>query len=191
MRLPTRRARARCVDWERRFAWDRFPPEVAPETQSSSPIQPVLSPDGAGGPRNVDSSFRSEPPPARALLSRMHPLAHPVHRLSPQPVDTLASDIVLDPPCSFASHSRPLGLRNLQVTSPIARRLSEGPSEREFGDVVCQNAVDHVQLSRSHCFLRLHEFHVVGYAGLKFLTNQLEVLFRYLKIVVSDAQLRS
>ncbi len=104
-------------------------------------------------------------------------------------MDTLASDIVLDPPCSFASHARPLGLRNLQVSSPIARRLSEGPSEREFGHVVCQNAADHIQLSRGHCFLRLHEFHVVGYAGLKFLTNQLEVLFGDLKIVVSDGHL--
>ena len=77
MRLSTRRARARRVDWERRFAWDRFPPEAAPETQPGSPIQPVLSPDGAGGPRNVESSFRSEPPPARASLSRMHPLLTP------------------------------------------------------------------------------------------------------------------
>ena len=35
----------------------------------------------------------------------------------------------------------------------------------------------------------MHEFHVVGYAGLKFLTNQLEVLFGDLKIVVSDGHL--
>jgi len=55
---------------------------------------------------------------SRRLLARHShgsPLVHPVHRLSPQPVDTLASDIVFDPPCSFASHARPLGLRNLQV----------------------------------------------------------------------------
>src|SRR5260370_16666066 len=77
MRLPPRRARARCVDWERRLAWDRFPPEVAPETRPSSPIQPVFSPDPAGGPRNVESSFRSEPPPARPALSRLHPLLTP------------------------------------------------------------------------------------------------------------------
>src|SRR5262249_4264097 len=80
-------------------------------------------------------------------------------------------------------------LRNLQVSSPIARRLSEGPREREFGHVVCQNAVDDVELSRRHCFLGLHEFHVGRDAGLQFLTNQLEVLFGDFEIVVSDGHL--
>src|SRR6266849_41118 len=142
MRLPTRRARARCVDWERRFAWDRFPPEVAPETQPSSPIQPVLSPDGAGGPRNVESSFRSEPPPARASLSRMPPLLTPFtgYRRSRWTLFRATSCSIRR--VAFASHGGPQGLRNLQVSSPIARCLSEGPSERKFGHVVCQNAVD-------------------------------------------------
>ncbi len=42
---------------------------------------------------------------------------------------------------SLVDNGGPQGLRNLQVTSPIARCLSQGPSERKFGDVVCQNAV--------------------------------------------------
>src|SRR5262249_17987199 len=171
------------------FGWARFPPEVALEAQPGSPIQPVPSPDGVGGPRNVERSSRSEPPPARASSSRMPPLltAFTGHRLSQRTLLQATSCSIRR--VAFASHGGPQGLRNLQVSSPIARCLSEGPRERKFGDVVCQNAVDHIELSRGHCFLRLHEFHVVGDTGLQFLTNQLEVLFGDLEIVVSTGHL--
>src|SRR5262245_13456716 len=57
---------------------DRFPPEVVPEAQPGSPIRPVLSPDGVGGPETLNDLLAVS---RRLLARRSH--GCPLSRMPP------------------------------------------------------------------------------------------------------------